>query len=111
MGRACSRETKQDCTCIEANLPCVPPEMPSAFHDGVLQESVPIMRLLRQIPQSESVLAVKHLLMGLLQPPVARAAGSWGFTTNFLTGRAAAEQNEPVSALVISWACFYFPLP
>ena len=85
--------------------------MPSTFHDGDLQESVPVTRLLGQVSRSNSALAAKHLLIGLLQTPAARAAGSWGLTTNFLTGRAAAEENEAVSALVISWAWFYFPLP
>lgn len=36
------REKIAPCSfCIEANLPCVPLEMPSTFHNGVLQESVP----------------------------------------------------------------------
>lgn len=62
-GKACSCETKQDCTHIEANLPCVPLEMPSTFHNSILQESVPIRRVLRQVLWSNLALAVRHLLL------------------------------------------------
>lgn len=47
---------------VQANLHCVPLQMPSAFLSWVLQGNVPIRRVLRQFLWSNSVLAVRHLL-------------------------------------------------
>lgn len=107
-GKACSCETKQDFTCIEANLPCMPLEMPSAFQNRILQASVPLGRVPRQVLWGNWALAGRHLL-SLPSAACGTCSRQLGINKQLPHSQSSCRGEWSVSASVISWACFIFP--